>query len=102
MMKNPLSTALVLTGLLSAAGCVSPTTPEFANAPLYPAGYSDGCNSAIEGDKNFSTKLIRDEVMFEEDPGYRAGWRQGYTSCRLESDTGTGDGIFRGEADPAY
>jgi hypothetical protein len=52
-----------------------------AEEPGYQAGYGDGCVTASEQDKSFSTKRARDDYQFESDRAYRAGWRQGYLSC---------------------
>ena len=49
--------------------------------PAYTAGYGDGCATAIEKDKSFSTRRSRDEAAFETSRAYRAGWRQGYIQC---------------------
>ena len=76
----------LLTGLmLTASGCVSPETMQQAmDGPMYPAGYADGCASAREADRAFSTKVIQDENLFENDRSYRTGWRQGFSSCKTE------------------
>ena len=41
----------------------------------------DGCVTATEADKSFSTKRERDDFAFERDKAYAAGWRQGYLQC---------------------
>jgi hypothetical protein len=53
-----------------------------AEDPAFSAGYGDGCATAIETDKSFSTRRSRDETAFETDRAYRAGWRQGFAQCR--------------------
>ncbi|MCI5043089.1 MAG: hypothetical protein MRY72_00205 [Aquisalinus sp.] len=93
---------LAVLAAIGLSACVSDRAPAFNNSPLFPSGYSDGCQSAVESEKNFSTKLIRDEALFDDDAGYRSGWRQGYAACRQTGDEGTTDGIFRGQADPIY
>lgn len=50
-------------------------------APGFQAGYGDGCSTAAEEDKSFSTRQVRDAYQFENDDAYRAGWRQGYLEC---------------------
>jgi len=50
-------------------------------APGYQAGYVDGCETAGEREKSFSTKSARDAYAFENDDAYRAGWRRGYMEC---------------------
>lgn len=74
--------ALALTGVLFAAGCASTADLEaLREAPGYQAGYVDGCETANETDKSFSTKRTRDAYSFDNDEAYRAGWRQGYIEC---------------------
>ncbi|MFZ5616702.1 MAG: hypothetical protein ACOZAA_05195 [Pseudomonadota bacterium] len=50
--------------------------------PNYVAGYGDGCATAHEQDKSFSTKRVKDDYLFENDRAYRAGWRQGWQQCQ--------------------
>ena len=50
--------------------------------PGFVAGYGDGCATASEEEKSFSTKRTRDAYAFENDRAYRAGWRQGYLTCK--------------------
>ncbi len=88
--------------MVSISGCVSDRAPDFTNSPLYPVGYGDGCSTAIEAEKNFSSKVIRDEAMFKDDAGYRSGWRQGYVACNSNPEARAGDGIYRGEQAPYY
>ncbi len=68
--------------LLALAGCASSLeSQELRESPGYQAGYGDGCMTASEEDKSFSTKRTRDPYAFENDKAYRAGWRQGYLEC---------------------
>ncbi|WP_306250785.1 hypothetical protein [Parvularcula sp. IMCC14364] len=101
-MKKIFALSVMTSACAALTACVSDRAPAFEKSPLFPAGYSDGCQSAVESEKNFSTKLIRDEALFADDAGYRSGWRQGYSACRQSGDEGTTDGIFRGQADPSY
>lgn len=50
--------------------------------PGYVAGYGDGCATAHEEEKSFSTKRVRDADLFENDKAYRSGWRQGWQQCQ--------------------
>lgn len=64
------------------AGCASTLEDqEMRESPGYQAGYGDGCTTAVEDDKSFSTKRTRDAYAFENDKAYRVGWRQGYLEC---------------------
>lgn len=53
-----------------------------AEEPGYVAGYGDGCATAHELEKSFSTKRVKDDYQFDNDRAYRAGWRQGYQQCQ--------------------
>lgn len=66
---------------LLAAGCASTDATQLAEEPSFQAGYGDGCVTATEDDKSFSTTRVRDEYLFDSDRAYRAGWRQGYIQC---------------------
>lgn len=66
---------------VAAGGCASDETLSLTEQPGYQAGYGDGCVTATEQDKSFSTKRVRDEYLFANDRAYRAGWRQGYLQC---------------------
>ncbi|MBY0422513.1 MAG: hypothetical protein K2Q06_09425, partial [Parvularculaceae bacterium] len=59
------------------------STDLLASEPNYGRGYSDGCQTASERGKSFSTKTVRDDALFDSDKGYRAGWRYGYQNCGL-------------------
>ncbi len=85
--------ALLTAGVIAASGC---TTNEnlaaLRESPSFHVGYGDGCVTANEEDKSFSTKTARDKEAFDADEAYRAGWRQGYLECN----TGTPDAIDGG------
>jgi hypothetical protein len=49
--------------------------------PNFRVGYGDGCLTAGEEQKSFSTKVARDSYLFQNDAAYRAGWRRGYFDC---------------------
>jgi hypothetical protein len=74
-------TAILFSALVALAGCATADL-ELAEEPGYAKGYGDGCSTAQEEDKSFSTKRYRDEESFDSDRGYRAGWRQGYQQCK--------------------
>ena len=50
-------------------------------SPSFQVGYGDGCTTASEEDKSFSTRQTRDAYAFDNDQAYKAGWRQGYLEC---------------------
>ncbi len=85
--------AIFALGGIGLSSCVADRTPAFTGSPSYPAGYRDGCASATEADKKFASKVIRDEALFKDDPGYRDGWRQGFVTCQPGR-------VFQEEQDP--
>ena len=67
---------------LALAGCASSVDlASLREQPGFHAGYGDGCTTATEEDKSFSTRSTRDTYSFDNDEAYRAGWRQGYLEC---------------------
>ena len=68
-------------GAAALSGCASGIDPQLREAPGFQAGYVDGCATAGEEEKSFSTRRERDAYAFENDEAYRAGWRQGYLEC---------------------
>ena len=84
--------------LACAAGCAS--TADIAalrEEPGYSAGFADGCTTATEEDKSFSTKQNRDAYAFENDDAYRLGWRQGYLECSTQTPEASDGGRILGE-----
>jgi hypothetical protein len=84
--------------LAAAAGCASSADmAALREAPGYSAGYGDGCSTATEEDKSFSTKQRRDAYAFDNDEAYRAGWRQGYLECSRQTPEPRDGGRILGE-----
>lgn len=93
-------TLLLAAGLVMLGGCVTnPNIEALRESPGFQAGYGDGCLTATEEDKSFSTENARDAYAFEEDPAYRAGWRQGYIECQSRSPEQNNGGRVLGERD---
>jgi hypothetical protein len=80
-----------------AVSCASDEGMRLSEEPSFQAGYGDGCVTANEQDKSFSTKRARDEYLFESDRAYRAGWRQGYLQCGGERHDESDGGLILGE-----
>lgn len=75
--------AAKLIGIISAlalAGCVG-TNSELRNEPNYGLGYNDGCGTANGRVSGFDSTIKRNENLYDSDRGYRAGWKDGYSSC---------------------
>ena len=63
--------------LLAACG-----TSQFADDPLYDAGFSDGCSTGTARSPGTPvTKPVRDQALWDQSDAYKAGWKAGYNSC---------------------
>jgi hypothetical protein len=75
-----------LMGLVSvvAAGCIFPSARDKAlrRTPSFRAGYSDGCAAATAQGSNYREGPYRDEALYQSDEAYRAGWSNGFGTCR--------------------
>ena len=92
------SLAALLGAGFIAAGCASNgDLAELRESPGFTAGYADGCTTATEEDKSFSTKTARDSYSFDNDKAYRAGWRQGYLECGATTPEVSDGGRILGE-----
>lgn len=91
----------ILTGtaaLIVITGCATTDLTALQQEPGYVAGFSDGCATATEAEKSFSTKRVRDDNAFAEDRAYQAGWRSGLLQCNHRYDDETSrDGRILGE-----
>lgn len=73
--------------------------PGLTEDPGFVAGYGDGCATAQEEDKSFSTKRHRDADAFDNDKAYRAGWRQGWQQCKDPTGRPSDGGLVLGDED---
>ena len=61
------------------AGC---GTSQYADDPLYDAGFGDGCETGTARSPGTPvTKPVRDQALWDQSDAYRAGWKSGYNSC---------------------
>lgn len=74
-----LAAILVVCGL--AACTTAQEDRDLERLPQYQAGYSDGCRTALNRNRGFAAEVVRNKAAFEQDAAYRAGWRDGSTSC---------------------
>ena len=91
---------VLLIAALGVAGCAS--TEEsllLQESPNFQIGYNDGCSTASEAEKSFSTKQTRDTYLFDNDKAYQAGWRQGYLGCTSKIPEAKDGGRILGERD---
>lgn len=81
-MSRLVPASFLLAAAASIAACSTTDDGQrLSGEPNYGRGYSDGCQTAAERNKSFSTKSFRDAELFDHDEGYRAGFRYGYQSC---------------------
>jgi hypothetical protein len=53
-----------------------------SQSPFYEAGFADGCATASAETGPIPRPSQRDEALYAQDSGYRAGWISGHASCR--------------------
>lgn len=90
-----IAVAAVLFTALAACATDAGLTEE----PGFIAGYGDGCATAQEESKSFSTKRHRDADAFDNDRAYRAGWRQGWQQCKDPTGRASDGGLILGNED---
>lgn len=75
-------TLLLIGGILPIlAGCADLGGQSYKDDPNYRLGHSDGCWAATSG-KDGAT---RNQDLYKSSDAYRAGWKAGYSSCRVDS-----------------
>ena len=73
---------LLIGGILPVlAGCADMGGPSNANDPNYALGHSDGCWASTSGKR----EATRNKDLYNSSDAYRAGWRAGFNSCRVDS-----------------
>ncbi|MGF1553514.1 MAG: hypothetical protein ACFBWO_13605 [Paracoccaceae bacterium] len=82
-MRTPL---LVCAGACVLAGCAGglsseQTLRDHGYSEAYVAGYHDGCPSGARSEGAFTREGGRDEIAYESDADYGAGWDYGFVSC---------------------
>ncbi|MBX3508570.1 hypothetical protein [Parvibaculum sp.] len=79
---------LVLAALVAGCGLGQ---SEYADEPNYKAGYSDGCWTATSQVPGDPSTITRNEEAWKSDKAYNAGWRSGYSACRIREGGGSMD-----------
>jgi hypothetical protein len=67
------------------AGCAlfgSAQDRELRNDPSFKEGYEDGCAAANAQGADLRDRTVRDKTLYDNDEKYRAGWSNGYQTCR--------------------
>jgi hypothetical protein len=88
---------IFITSALTACG-----TSKYDNDPDYDTGFTDGCSTASSRTPGSPpVKAVRDDQLWKDSEGYRAGWKAGYSSCSPGSrgDTPGGDRDIGGRGD---
>ena len=52
------------------------------SSPNFQIGYSDGCAAATQQGADLRNRIVQDPTLYKTDPAYRAGWSNGFESCR--------------------
>src|SRR5579885_3423092 len=76
------------------AGCAIFDTPRdraIRRTPSYRQGYEDGCASANYEASGYRYQgTVRDPLLAKSDSVYRAGWSNGFNTCRIARSPGMG------------
>jgi hypothetical protein len=56
-------------------------------SPAFQDGYSDGCAAATTRGANYREGPFRDEQLYKTDAAYRAGWSNGFQTCRSPAES---------------
>lgn len=71
--------------ILSVSGCAvlgSAKDRELRNNPSFQAGYEDGCDAATAQGADLRSRPVGNPELYKGDDVYRAGWSNGYQTCR--------------------
>jgi hypothetical protein len=93
--KTPVRVALIVLAGSLATGCILfPSAKDRAmrNNPSFKEGYGDGCAAASTQSSNYREGPYKDQALYQSDQAYRAGWGNGYQSCRSPQDLGQAPG----------
>jgi hypothetical protein len=93
-MRRKLSVQILLMLLTAglASGCIffpSAKDKALRRTPSFKEGYGDGCAAASTQSSNYREGPYKDQALFQSDAAYRAGWANGYQTCRSPQDMGT-------------
>jgi len=51
-------------------------------SPNFQIGYGDGCAAANQQGADLRNRIVQDPALYNADASYRAGWSDGFASCR--------------------
>jgi hypothetical protein len=95
-------TAAFVALILAATSLAACGTSKYENDPDYDSGFTDGCSTgSARASGAPPSNPVRDNALWKESEGYRAGWKAGYASCSPGSrgDTPGGDRDIGGRGD---
>ena len=72
---------LSILGALVLSGCTTEIDPAIRKAPTFQVGYNDGCTTVNQRVAGFKETVRRNDSLFEQDEAYKAGWKEGYSTC---------------------
>ncbi|NNU16611.1 hypothetical protein HK107_09790 [Parvularcula sp. ZS-1/3] len=72
--------ALFALAVLALGACT--TVTEVDEGPYFTEGFSDGCRTAEARRAAFDTRSFRNDELFQNQPSYAAGWREGFANCQ--------------------
>jgi hypothetical protein len=86
---------IVLMGMAATAltGCIFfPNRQDQAvrRSPSFQEGYSDGCAAATTPSSNYREGPLRDNALYNTDSTYRAGWANGFQTCKPDQNAAGG------------
>jgi hypothetical protein len=74
--------AAIFALILAASSITACATNKYESEPDYDTGFTDGCSTGSARTPGApATKAVRDEQLWKDSEGYRAGWKAGYGSC---------------------
>lgn len=93
--KTSVSLTLVVLAASLVSGCIFfPSAKDRAlrKTPSFKEGYSDGCAAATTQSSNYREGPYKDQALYQSDQAYRAGWGNGYQTCRAPQNLGQAPG----------
>ena len=87
--KTSVSMVLVVLAASLVSGCIffpSAKDKALRKTPSFKEGYSDGCAAASTQSSNYREGPYKDQALYQSDQAYRAGWGNGYQTCRAPQD----------------
>jgi hypothetical protein len=81
--------------------CGCSGTSRFEGDPLFKEAYQQGCSTGVDFIPGDKSTIHRDAKLYSSNEAYKAGWRAGYSACRINHPQQSNPGIpseYRGRA----